>query len=186
MIGEVKGSGDQPVYNEWLYENGQKTMHSYALCRADTPHVTTAPPIITTPPVTTVPPVESSGEDSIPIIVTEGRKAHATVQVGSHLVKMLLDTGATDMLVTRDVADELILNGDAKPMGSGRVTIADGSTVNEQLISINRVKIGSHVFVGVPAGVVENNKTDMLFPLSLLGGIGKFTFDLPHNKLIFN
>jgi hypothetical protein len=195
MIGEVKGSGDQPVYNEWLYENGQKTMHSYARCRGDMPRVATAPPVTTAPPVmtspppiviTAPPPSVTSGEDSIPIIVTEGRRAHATVQVGSHLVQMLLDTGATDMTVTRHLADVLLANGEAKPMGSGQAKIADGSIVNEQQISINRVKIGSHVFIGVPAGVVENNKADMLFPLSLLGGIGKFQFDLPNKKLIFS
>jgi hypothetical protein len=193
MIGEVKGSGDQLVYNEWLYENGQKTMHSYARCRGNMPPVitATAPPITTVPPVTTAPPVITTpplsvGEDSIPIIVTDGRMAHASVQVGSRLVTMLLDTGATTMLITRDVADALLANGEAKPIGLGRSEIADGSIVNEQIISISMVQIGIHTFSYVRAGVVENNQATMLFPLTLLGKIGKFTFDLGRKLVIFN
>jgi gag-polyprotein putative aspartyl protease len=204
----------QPTYNEWLYQNGKLIMHSVALCRFDAPPVTqpsasapaalayapveeprpepvSGPAPAATPAAVTVPPAAapavaavSVGEDSIGIL-NLGKAVFAQLTVGSLLVTMQIDTGATDMTVSERVAQDLLAKGEAETTDDGQVILADGSRITEKRVIVHDVKIGTHELRNVVAGVVSND-AEMLLPFPVLNAIGIVTIDTTANKLIFN
>jgi len=106
------------------------------------------------------------------------------VGVGDQTVTMLLDTGATNSVVTGAVADLLVRSGHARWAGEEQYSLADGSVTTVQAIVINEVRVGSHVVRNVKASVTPN-RTDMLLGFSVLKAIGPFMIDTRTNELIF-
>jgi clan AA aspartic protease (TIGR02281 family) len=105
------------------------------------------------------------------------------VGVGDQTVTMLLDTGATNSVVTGAVADLLVRSGNARWAGEEPYSLADGSVTTVQTIVINEVRVGSHVVRNVKASVTPNHT--MLLGFSVLKAIGPFMIDTRTNELIF-
>lgn len=101
-----------PAYDEWLYDRGVMVMHSSSECQRGAPpvNIASAPP--PTPPAYAPPPPAFSGEDSVGLI-NVGKGVMVQVTLGSQPVTMIVDTGATDMLVPAKVADDLVASGEA-------------------------------------------------------------------------
>ena len=89
------------------------------------------------------------------------------------------------MVVTPQTADKLIANGEAREDGSGKASLADGRTVTERRIVINKIQIAAHALNNVEASVTPDENADELLPFSVLSKFGKFTLDIPNSKLIF-
>lgn len=177
----------QPIYDEWLYKNGELIMHSVALCRFDPPPAPqVSPPIAGPIPSPAAPsPVASarSGEDSVGI-VNLGKAVFAEVTLGDQPVMMEIDTGATDMEITESVAGTLLSRGEADAAPEATYTMADGHTTIARRVVIHEVRIGWHVLHNVVAGVGPDNASTLL-PFSVLDQVGRFTIDTTNNKLIF-
>lgn len=76
------------------------------------------------------PPAPTNVTNGVPITL-EGRRAMVPVTLGSKAAMMLIDTGCTDMTVTRQMAVDLIAAGQATTGLPVDVTFADGSTKSE-------------------------------------------------------
>jgi clan AA aspartic protease (TIGR02281 family) len=105
------------------------------------------------------------------------------VGVGDQTVSMLLDTGATNSMVTQAIAEVLVSSNQARWSGEQRFTMADGSVRTAQTVVINEVRIGNHLVRNVKASVTRS--TEMLLGFSVLKAIGPFMIDTRTNELIF-
>jgi Aspartyl protease len=81
-------------------------------------------------------PVASAGEDSVGLI-NVGKAVMVQVTLGSQPVTMIVDTGATGMLVPAKVADKLVASGEASNADDAKIQQADGNTVTERTILIH-------------------------------------------------
>jgi clan AA aspartic protease (TIGR02281 family) len=97
----------------------------------------------------------------------------------------VLDTGATDLTVTSDVASQLISAGHAEPGNPETVTYADGKPHHVPTVTIDTVRVGIHVVRDVHASVTPTG-APMLLGLNVLNAIGRFEVDAPHRTLTFN
>lgn len=135
----------------------------------------TAPAPVATTPV---------GEDSIGIL-NLGNAVFAQIVVGSKPVMMQVDTGATEMTVSENVAEALLANGEAEKTSDEQAILADGSKITSKRVIIHEVKIGMHRLHNVAAAIVPND-AGMLLPFPILNALGIVTIDTAANKLIFN
>jgi clan AA aspartic protease (TIGR02281 family) len=126
----------------------------------------------------------TANADSVPL-QSDGQSLHLEVGLGARTYAYILDTGASDMTVTRSIADHLVLEGHAIRGESIPVVLADGSRHTEPTIVIDRVTVGTHTVENVVASVSSDNAM-MLLGLSVLNRIGPFTVDAPHLTLTFN
>jgi hypothetical protein len=123
------------------------------------------------------------GEDSIGIL-NLGNAVFAQLAVGSQPVMMQIDTGASEMTVSQNVAQAMLAKGEAETTDDEQVSLADGSKITSKRVIIHDVRVGTHVLHNVPAGIVPNN-AGMLLPFPVLNAIGIVTIDTAANKLIF-
>jgi clan AA aspartic protease (TIGR02281 family) len=126
----------------------------------------------------------TANADSVPL-QSDGQSLNLEVGLGARTYTYMLDTGASDMTVTRSIADHLVLEGHAIRGESIPVVLADGSRHTEPTIVIDRVTVGTHTVENVVASVSSDNGM-MLLGLSVLNRIGPFTVDAPHLTLTFN
>jgi clan AA aspartic protease (TIGR02281 family) len=106
------------------------------------------------------------------------------VALGSHQEVMLIDTGATNVLLSPSVAEELVSSGEADWGGATTTEIADGSKVPTRMLTIHQLRIGKHMLYNVPA-LVNATDTMMLLGFPVLNQIGRFTIDTTSNLLVF-
>ena len=140
------------------------------------------PPVYRAQAPAPLPPM--TGEDSIGII-SNGRSAMASITLGSQALMMTIDTGASDLQVPDDVADQLVASGDADDTHqTARFTLADNRQVDSRIIIIHRVQIGRHVLTNIRASTGPAGH-EGLIPFSVLNQAGRFTIDSAANKLIF-
>jgi clan AA aspartic protease (TIGR02281 family) len=125
------------------------------------------------------------GQSNVIRLRSDGMSLLLDVGLGEMVRPFVLDTGASSMTVTADVAAELVSAGHADPNGATAVTYADGTTHTVQTVTIDAVKVGTHVLRNVPAMVTPSG-APMLLGLDVLKAIGKFEVDAPHRTLTFN
>jgi clan AA aspartic protease (TIGR02281 family) len=152
--------------NFWVADNGTLTKFMWDSKRANAP--------------------SNSAADSVTLHTDDGgHSLTVDVLVGSTYYTFLLDTGATDMSVTDEVADTVIAEGHAHYAGEKQVTLADGSTHNVKTITADTVTVGTHTISNVHV-IVSPNGSPILLGLGVLNRIGRFTVDAPHRTLTFN
>jgi clan AA aspartic protease (TIGR02281 family) len=118
----------------------------------------------------------------VPITINDQR-ARVSVSVGAVAITMLIDTGATSMVLTQSVADRLVSSGQATEGPPTVVTYADGRTANGRSIDVATVAIGGHVLHHVHAGV-ENDGAEPLLGFDALSHItGKFAINTTTSTL---
>jgi clan AA aspartic protease (TIGR02281 family) len=178
---------DRFFYRERIRDEskgGRIVVSMVASCyRADQPPIVAdAPSTDASPP----PSAYSSGSDSVPIYTgAHGSAAYVDVGIGTRTVRMLIDTGATNVSVIRSIAAALIANHEAVLLPvTAPIKIADGSTILEQIISIRTLTIGRHTLHHVIAGVAPDG-ADMLLGFPVLNQVGRFTIDTANGQLIF-
>jgi clan AA aspartic protease (TIGR02281 family) len=130
--------------------------------------------------------VENSAADRVTLHSDDdGHSLTLDVGIGQQTYLFLLDTGATDMTVTADVADQLIAAGHARLHGEEPVILADGSKHTERTITIDAVTVGTHTVRNVHASVAPSG-APMLLGMDVLNRIGTFTIDAPNRTLTFH
>jgi predicted aspartyl protease len=125
------------------------------------------------------------GRDAIPFRNVNGTM-YVYASLGGVPHNMILDTGASMSSVTVPIAKVLLARHQAHVVpGFFGATIADGSTVLNQKISVNTVSIGRHRLHNVEMLVGEDGG-GVLLGLSELNAIGSFTIDPSHGQIRFN
>jgi hypothetical protein len=149
------------------------------------------PPIVAydgaskSPPSQWPQPQQVAKRDAVPIYPgVGGASARVDVLVGGNPVRMLLDTGATTMLIPMDLAHKIVRDGQGRwEEGQTDFRMADGSVRRTSTLIINEVRIGSHVVRGVQAGVTQENNLILDFPT--MNQIGPFQIDTRNGQLVF-
>jgi clan AA aspartic protease (TIGR02281 family) len=128
-----------------------------------------------------------ASSNSLPIYYDNGdyRRAYVNITAGSIPVHLLIDTGATDLVVNQATANDLVKTGDAEWMpDQSNVTLADGKTIKASLLRIRSLTIGTATLRDIVANV-NPGESDMLLGLSILNKVGRFTIDQQARQLTF-
>jgi clan AA aspartic protease (TIGR02281 family) len=136
------------------------------------------------PPSYTAQAPSTGGPDAVGIITLGGKGAADQVQLGSTEVPMLIDTGATSILVNPSIAATLVNAGEATWGDATMTEVADGSKVPTRNLTIRQLRIGKHVLYNVPA-MVNATDTEMLLGFPVLNQMGRFTIDTTSHLLTF-
>lgn len=111
---------------------------------------------------------KSGGTYSIPALINEVL-----------LINFVIDTGASDVMISLDVYLTLLKTGTIKKrdrLPSGHYQIADGSIVKSDRFIIRPLKIGSRILKNVTCSISDSIDADMLLGQSALEQLGNFTF----------
>jgi predicted aspartyl protease len=156
------------MYNDgngtWSYNNGAAS-GSITCQRAYAKDLTSTDVSVTMTP-------DASGLQNIPVFL------------GSSTISMAIDTGASSMLLSPEVANMLLSKGGAVEIGTGKAILADGSVHNNKVISVKYVVIGGRWITNVRAAVGPEGSS-LLLGIGVLQMFGKFSIDVPHSQLIF-
>lgn len=97
----------------------------------------------------------------------------------------LLDTGASDLLITEDVEQELLANGtltDASYTGETEYTMANGTKVTGKTIVLNAISVGDYVVNNVQAAIIPTGS--LLCGNSFLNKFSHWEIDQKNKELI--
>jgi aspartyl protease family protein len=118
----------------------------------------------------------------------DGNMRFIIVEVNGMKLKFLLDTGASDILISIAEAIFLLKQGLIKEEDileeSKEYKIADGSLMIGDVINLRSVKIGNKTLKNVKATVIDNPYAELLLGQSVLSQFGKVTIDNKNNELI--
>lgn len=102
-------------------------------------------------------------------------------------MKMIFDTGASSVSLSRSMAEYLIENDYISKndlLGTSKVRIADGSVVNAYRVNLKDVEIGGMHLYNVEATISTSQYAPLLLGQSAIQKLGKISID--GNKLIIN
>ena len=102
-------------------------------------------------------------------------------------MKLIFDTGCSDVSISMDCARYLLQNGYLEKkdiISTGQSIIADGSIVNHVNIILRDVSIGKQHIKNVKASVSEGLNAPLLFGQAVIQALGSITID--GTKLIIN
>src|SRR5271165_3876209 len=122
---------------------------------------------------------------SVPIIPigNHGGKA-VNITLGDKMtLSMIIDTGSDIVGVTESIANQLILNNEARELEKVDTVLANGSIRTERMINIKKLTIGGHTLYNIPA-TVGSDVSEPLLGIDVLNRFGKFSIDTVNNQLI--
>ena len=102
-------------------------------------------------------------------------------------LKMIFDTGASDVTISSVEANFMFKNGYLTPedvKGKTRYQIANGEIHEGTILRLKEVKLGDAVLRNVDASVVHNQKAPLLLGQSVLERFGTITIDNVNSKLL--
>lgn len=102
-------------------------------------------------------------------------------------MKFILDTGASDVCLSMEMAEYLLENDyltEDDFIGLGYSTVADGSVVDHLKLTIKDIEIGGLHIKNVPAIVIARQSVPLLMGQSALRKLGSYTIN--GNKLVIN
>ncbi len=127
--------------------------------------------------------------DAIPMIRSQNGLYEIPVTINGVLkIDFILDSGASDVSISSDVALTLIKTGTVKEsdfIGSEIYTFADGSKATSRVFIIRKLTIGNHVIYNVRASITESIDAPMLLGQSVLSRFGKMVVDNDSHTLKF-
>lgn len=93
-------------------------------------------------------------------------------------LKLIFDTGATNVCISESVAQMMLENdylASTDILGNSQMMIADGSIVNNTKINLKKIQIGDITIHNVEAYVVESQIAPLLLGQSAIKKLGKYT-----------
>jgi hypothetical protein len=132
--------------------------------------------------------VLSQTQIEVPLIKDPNANAyHLMASLNGEEYDFIFDTGASGLLINKAVFDDLTRKGkltQADFIGTSQAVIANGSTININVVNIRKLEIGGQVLNDLRAGVVDNNNAALLFGQDALSKFGSVTIDYNQAKLI--
>jgi len=125
-----------------------------------------------------------SGEQRIPLS-WNGAGFMVKLKLGESTKYILLDSGASEVVISRDWFNQLLKDGTIRQTdfeGSQWLQLADGSLTNIERYNVSSLSIGECTFEGFSIGVIDNG--GMLCGMGLLGLFDSWTIDVKNNELI--
>ncbi len=117
----------------------------------------------------------------IRMIKSEGGTYEVPVTINGVLkISFILDSGASDVSISPDVALTLIKTGTVKEsdfIGTQSYSFADGSHATSKVFIIHEIKIGNKIITNVKASISNSIDAPMLLGQTVLQRFGKFTVD---------
>lgn len=105
-------------------------------------------------------------------------------------LNFIFDTGASDVLISKEIADSLQKQGKIKKSDflfeTQKYQTASGDIIENQIIYLREVQIGGLILTDVKASVSSTTKAPLLLGQSALSKFGEFTFNYTSNNLIIN
>jgi hypothetical protein len=204
MRASIEHYNGRLIYAEAVYSGGDKLVGSnYIDCGpapADEPDFT--PPAYTAPVVASTPSYVATPASTPPAGLNSSPAPRAVVQlydiphvndafyvsvnIGGVDYHMTLDTGCSDLFISKPVADWLIANDQAEVIGSVKGKIADGSTSTARQLNVKSISLDGHTITNVTAsdGAPDQNEGSMLLGLGVLKHFGKFSIDTAGHQLV--
>lgn len=100
-------------------------------------------------------------------------------------LKMIFDTGASNVCISESLASMMLENGylsENDINGTSQLQVADGRVVNNTNVNIKRLEIGDKVLNNVDAVVIEGQSAPLLLGQSAIKRLGEFS--ISDDKLI--
>ncbi len=107
----------------------------------------------------------ASDQDEIPLVSENGILEIPVNINGAVTRNFIIDSGASDVTIPRDVVEIMLQNGTLSPgdfLGTAVYMLADGSTVPSQNFRIRSLKVGDRVFENIVGGVEPVNAPPLL------------------------
>jgi len=102
-------------------------------------------------------------------------------------IDFILDSGASDISISPDVALTLLKTGTVRQsdfIGTQKYSFADGTTATSKVFYLREVEIGGFVMKNVKASISNSINAPMLLGQSLLQQLGSITIDNDRSVLI--
>ncbi|MCE7993910.1 MAG: hypothetical protein HEP71_18120 [Roseivirga sp.] len=132
--------------------------------------------------------VLSQTQIEVPLIKDPNANAyHLMASLNGEEYDFIFDTGASGLLINKAVFDDLTRKGKLTQtdfLGTSKAVIANGSTIDINVVNIRSLEIGGQVLNDLRAGVVDNNNAALLFGQDALSKFGSVTIDYNQGKLI--
>ena len=123
--------------------------------------------------------------------ISMARKSGGTFEIPCHInglpLKMIFDTGATDVTISSVEANFMMKNGYLSPKdvkGKKYYQIANGEISAGTVITLREVKVGDVVLKNVDASVVKSQNAPLLLGQSAMERFGTITIDNINGKLV--
>lgn len=120
---------------------------------------------------------KSGGVYQIPVVLN-----------GVLAIPLIIDSGASDVFISPDVARTLFKTGtieESDYMPGAVYRLADGTKVKSDRFRLKSVKIGNNIIEGVTCGISDSIEAPMLLGQGVLERLGKYTIDYKNGVLIF-
>jgi clan AA aspartic protease (TIGR02281 family) len=132
--------------------------------------------------------------DEVEKIVTEvemkkmyGGTYEVACTVNGLPLKMIFDTGASDVTISSVEANFMLKNGylsESDIKGKKNYVVASGEIHEGTILKLKEVKIGDAVLKNIEASVVHNQNAPLLLGQSVLEKFGTITIDNVNSKLL--
>lgn len=131
-------------------------------------------------------------DDGIEISEVEMKKMYSGTyeipcQVNGLPLKMIFDTGASDVTISSVEANFMLKNGylsETDIKGTSRYITASGDIHEGTVLKLKEVKLGNAVLKNIEASVVHSQKAPLLLGQSVLEKFGTITIDNVNSKLL--
>lgn len=167
MIGMIPTEPEGHHYIESLYDNPRSLNPSYEATSECSPV-----PVVASPLTPDAVPFEDNHHGTLTV---------DAVINGSITAKMVIDTGATHVIISRAVADALIRNGSLSVpddvIERGTAVLADGRTITALVVHLHSLTVGGKTAKNIAADIAESPDAEMLLGQSFLKKFASWSID---------
>jgi clan AA aspartic protease (TIGR02281 family) len=121
----------------------------------------------------------------IPLIDYFGQGYKIKITISGVTKYYLFDTGASDLIIDKDIELELLLNGGLKRenyLSKTEYTLANNQTIQAQQVWVDNITIGDYTVNNVVIGIIDEGS--LLCGISFLNKFKKWELDKQNNFLV--
>ncbi len=130
--------------------------------------------------------IGKNAKEEIPITKL-GKISRVKVKIGTLEKIFIIDSGASDVLISSDFERDLIFDGAISKkdyVGDKEYTIANGETIMARVYKVNGLKIGGYTINNVTVGAMDKNDISFLLGKTVLDKFSHWSINNETSKLI--